>query len=64
MGHGCGPRSKSMSEDESFELQDEIIVHSQYKPYINREINFKLFQDILMERRDKARVYITFNEFM
>ena len=53
-----------MSEDESFELQDEIIVHSQYKPYINREINFKLFQDILMERRDKARVYITFNEFM
>lgn len=44
-------------------MTEEIIVPQQFKPYMNREVNFKLFQEILMERIDKSRVTIKLQEF-
>ena len=35
---------------------DQIVVPNAIKPYINRTVNFELFQEILTDRVDKLRI--------
>ncbi len=45
------------------ELFEEIIIPKRIKPFINKEINFKFFIDLLTEKVDKMRVKISLKEF-
>jgi len=47
----------------SLDLLEEVVVPATMKPYINREVNFKMFTEILTERIDKSRISITLPEF-
>ena len=45
-------------------MNEEIKVPDEIKPYINKEVNFKLFTELLMGKVDKMRVDISINEFI
>jgi hypothetical protein len=48
-----------VSEDDDDEVEEEIVVPVQIKPFLNKEINFNLFIEMLTEKVDQQRVAIS-----
>ena len=52
-----------VSEDDDDEVEEEIVVPVQIKPFLNKEINFNLFIEMLTEKVDQQRVAISLKQF-
>ena len=48
-------------EDEN--ADKEIVIPTEVKPLMKKNVNFKLYCDMLMEKNDKQRVTIDLNQF-
>jgi hypothetical protein len=55
----------SMAKEESSQSQlfEEEAVPTNLKPLMNKEVNFKLYCDMLMKKTDKQRINIDINDF-
>jgi len=54
---------KNKNVDEESQFETEIKVPDKIKPYIHKEVNFKLYTELLMEKNDQMRVSISLSEF-
>ena len=53
----------ALNDEEEVEIEAEIVVPHNMKPYINKEINFKMFIDLLMDKVDQQRVFLKLKDF-
>lgn len=58
-----GNLDEKEKEEEGPDPNEEIIIPVSMKPYIDKELNFQIFIDILTERVDLLRVSLNLQEF-
>ena len=51
------------SEEEHTGTQEEVVIPVAMRPFLNKEINFQVFLDLLSEKVDPQRVSISLKEF-
>ena len=49
--------------EENDQLEDEIEIPFELKPFLNKEINFTLFVELLTEKVDEQRVAMNMKQF-